>query len=106
MNRYETVFILSPDLTEDQDKEATGKFKKVIKDVGAKIIHEESWGLKKLTAPIEKKTTGYYHLFEYETDPANVKDIETALKRDERVIRYLTVRLDKHGNKPEGTPAI
>lgn len=96
MNRYETVFILTPVLSEDQAKEAVGKFRKVIKDTGAKILHEEHWGLKKLAYPIMKKTTGFYQLFEYQAEPTAIKDIEIALKRDERVLRYLTVKLDKH----------
>lgn len=96
MNRYETVFILTPVLSEDQAKEAVGKFKKVLKDAGAKILHEEHWGLKKLAYPIMKKTTGFYHLFEFESDGTAIRELETAFKRDERVLRYLTVRLDKH----------
>jgi small subunit ribosomal protein S6 len=96
MNRYETVFILTPVLSEDQAKEAVGKFKKVIKDTGAKILHEEHWGLKKMAYPIMKKTTGFYQLFEFTGEPNIMKDIETAYKRDERILRYLTVKLDKH----------
>src|SRR5687768_1163664 len=96
MNRYETVFILTPVLSEEQTKEAVGKFKKVIKDTGAKILHEEHWGLRKLAYPIMKKTTGFYQLFEYTGETTIVKEIETAYKRDERILRYITVRLDKH----------
>lgn len=96
MNRYETVFILTPVLSEDQAKEAVGKFKKVIKDTGAKILHEEHWGLKKLAYPIMKKTTGFYQLFEFSAEPGAIKEIETAYKRDERILRFMTVKLDKH----------
>lgn len=96
MNRYETVFILTPVLSEEQTKEAVGKFKKVIKDTGAKLLHEEHWGLRKLAYPIMKKTTGFYQLFEYSAEGNAVREIETAYKRDERILRYITVRLDKH----------
>lgn len=96
MNRYETVFILTPVLSEEQAKEAVGKFKKVIKDTDAKILHEEHWGLRKLAYPIMKKTTGFYQLFEFSASPEAIKEIETAYKRDERILRYLTVKLDKH----------
>ena len=96
MNRYETVFILTPVLSEDQAKEAVGKFKKVIKDTGAKILHEEHWGLKKLAYPIMKKTTGFYQLFEFSGETQIMKEIETAYKRDESILRYFTVKLDKH----------
>ena len=58
MNQYETVFILTPVLSEPQMKEAVEKFKGVLLDAGAKIVNEESWGLKKLAYPIQKKSTG------------------------------------------------
>jgi len=94
---YETVFILTPVLSEDQTKETAKKFKKLLTDLGAKVAHEESWGLKKLAYPIQKKSTGFYHLFEYTTESITlVNELEVAFKRDERVMRYMTVALDKH----------
>lgn len=98
MNKhYETVFILTPVLSEDQAKETVKKFKKTLSDLGAKVAHEEFWGLKKLAYAIDKKSTGFYQLFEYTTDSQTlVNELEVAFKRDERVMRYLTVALDKH----------
>lgn len=96
MNRYETVFILTPVLSEDQAKEAVAKFKGVLVDAKAKIHHEENWGLKKLAYPINKKTTGFYHLIEFAHDGDAIAKLETEYKRDERIIRFLTVKLDKH----------
>lgn len=94
---YETVFILTPVLSEDQAKEAAKKFKKTITDLGAKVIHDENWGLKKLAYPIQKKSTGFYHLIEFTTDSITaVSELEVVYKRDERVLRFLTVALDKH----------
>ncbi|HTL82991.1 MAG TPA: 30S ribosomal protein S6 [Bacteroidia bacterium] len=99
MYHYETVFILTPVLSEDQAKEAVGKFRKAIKDLGATITHEESWGLRKLAYQIQKKSTGHYHLFEYTAKSGEVVgELEVAFKRDERVLRFLTVKLDKHGS--------
>jgi small subunit ribosomal protein S6 len=98
--RYETVFILTPVLSEDQAKEAAKKIKKGITDLGAKVIHEENWGLKKLAYPIQKKTTGFYHLMEFTTDNINaVNDLEVSYKRDERILRFLTVSLDKFASE-------
>ena len=89
---YETVFILTPVLSDDQAKEAAKKIKKTITDLGAKVIHEENWGLKKLAYPIQKKTTGFYHLIEFTTENINaVNDLEVTFKRDERILRFLTV---------------
>jgi small subunit ribosomal protein S6 len=96
MNRYETVFILTPVLSEDQAKEAVAKFKKILQDGGATIKHEENWGLRKLAYPIQKKTTGFYYLMEFESAGELINELELAYRRDERVMRFLTFKLDKH----------
>ncbi len=75
MNKYETVFILTPVLSDDQMKET---------------------GLRKLAYPIENKNTGFYTLIEFEGEPTIVNKLETAFRRDEKVIRFLTFRLDKY----------
>ena len=113
-NRYETVFILTPVLSEDQAKEAVAKFKTLLTDGKAKIHHEEDWGLRKLAYPIQKKSTGFYHLIEFEAEGSLIADLELTLIRDERVIRFLTIKMEKHAviyaekkrsNKKEQTPA-
>jgi small subunit ribosomal protein S6 len=96
MNHYETVFILTPVLSEDQMKEAVSKFEKFLKENNAKVVHQENWGLRKLAYPIQKKSTGFYHLIQFEGEPTLINDLEVAYKRDERIIRFLTVRLDKY----------
>jgi len=94
--RYETVFILTPVLSAEQVKETVVKFKQSLKDAGAKLMHSEDWGLKKLAYPIQKKSTGFYHLFEYEMEGEGIANMEVNLKRDEKIMRFLTVSLDKH----------
>ena len=96
MNKYETVFILTPVLSDDQMKETVEKFKKVLTDNGGNIENEENWGLRKLAYPIENKNTGFYTLIEFEGEPTIVDKLETAFRRDEKVIRFLTFRLDKY----------
>lgn len=96
MQRYETVFILTPVLSEDQVKEAVAKFESILKDADAKFAHKENWGLRKLAYPIQKKSTGFYNLFEFEAEGDAIKRLETEMRRDERVIRFLTVRMDKY----------
>ena len=93
---YETVFILTPVLSDVQMKEAVEKFSKVLTDNGATIVNTEEWGLRKLAYPINKKSTGFYTLIEFDADPQSIKKLETAYRRDERVIRFLTFRLDKY----------
>lgn len=94
--RYETVFILTPVLSVDQVKETVVKFKKTLKDGGANLLHQEDWGLKKLAYPIQKKSTGFYHLFEYEVEGEFIDKLELGLRRDEKFMRFLTVSMDKH----------
>ena len=96
MNKYETVFIMTPVLSDQQMKETVEKFKGVLAAQGAEIINEESWGLKKMAYPIQKKSTGFYQLIEFKAEPTAIDKLEIAYRRDERVIRYLTVKLEKY----------
>jgi small subunit ribosomal protein S6 len=94
-NQYETVFIATPVLSETQMKEAVQKFKKVITDNEGEIVHEENWGLKKLAYPIQKKSTGFYYLIEFRGSGAIVEKLELQYRRDERIIRFLTFKMEK-----------
>ncbi len=94
--KYETVFILTPVLSDAQMKEAVEKFSKVLTDNGASIVNTEEWGMRKLAYPIQKKSTGFYTLVEFEGDTTLVKKLETAFRRDERVLRFLVFRQDKY----------
>jgi len=97
--QYETVFILTPILSEAQAKDAVEKFSTIITSNGGVMVHEENWGLRKLAYPIQKKNSGFYHILEYTTPEAgvNVVDVlETEFRRDERILRFMTIVLDKH----------
>ncbi len=96
MNQYETVFILTPVLSDDQMKETVEKFKKLLTDNGAEILNEETWGLKKMAYQIDKKTSGFYNLLEFKAEPSVIKTLETGFRRDEKVIRFITVKLEKY----------
>lgn len=96
MNHYETVFIATPVLSDVQVKELFGKFQGVITENGGRIVNEEDWGLRKLAYPIQKKTTGFYYLIEFEGEGDLIEKLETQYRRDERVIRFLTFRMDKY----------
>ncbi|MCX6233411.1 MAG: 30S ribosomal protein S6 [Bacteroidetes bacterium] len=96
LKQYETVFIMTPVLSEEQMKETVEKFSSFLKAKGAQIILEDNWGLRKLAYPIHKKSSGFYHLIEYKSDGTIIKEMETAFKRDERILRFLTVTLDRH----------
>ena len=96
MNSYETVFILTPVLSDAQMKEAVEKFTNILLVEKAEIVNEENWGLRKLAYPIQKKSTGFYTLIEFKSEPAIIAKLETQFRRDERVLRFLTFRQDKN----------
>ena len=96
MNHYEAVFILTPVLSDIQMKEAVEKFKATLTESGATITNEENWGLRKLAYPIQKKSTGFYSLLQFDADPSVVAKLELQFRRDERVLRFLSFRLDKY----------
>ncbi len=96
LKQYETVFIATPVLSEAQMKEAVAKYVDLIKSNGGEIVYEEDWGLKQLAYPIQHKTSGFYYLIEFKADPQFINTLEVQYHRDERIIRYITVALDKH----------
>ena len=96
LKQYETVFIATPVLSETQMKEAVAKYLDLIKENGGEVVYEQDWGLRKLAYPIQKKTTGFYHLIEFKADPQFLKPLEIQYRRDERIIRFLTFAMDKH----------
>ena len=95
LKQYETVFIATPVLSEQQMKEAVAKYTKLIADNGGEVVYEEDWGLRQLAYPIQHKTSGFYYLIQFQSDPSFVETLETQYFRDERIIRFLTVALDK-----------
>ena len=95
IKQYETVFIATPVLSDVQMKEAVAKYTKLITDAGGEIVYEEDWGLKQLAYPIQHKTSGFYYLIEFKASPEFVASLEVQYKRDERILRFLTVALDK-----------
>ena len=97
MNHYETVFILTPVLSDAQVEEAVKKFEDLLKEHNCESVAKENWGLRKLAYPIQLKKNGFYTLIEFKGEGNVVADLELAFKRDERVIRYLTTKLDKYG---------
>jgi len=95
LKNYETVFILTPVLSDQQTKDAVEKYKNLITSQGGEVVNLENMGLKQLAYPIQKKSNGFYVLIEFQADPSFVKTLEVEFKRDERIIRFLTTVLDK-----------
>ena len=96
LNQYETVFIVTPVLSEAQMKEAVEKVSKIITDNGGDIVQQVDWGLRKLAYPIKNKSTGFYNHFEFRAPGELIGRLETEYRRDERILRFLTFRMDKY----------
>jgi len=96
LKNYETVFILTPVLSDAQMKDTVEKFKKVLIDHKADVTNAENWGLKKLAYPIQQKSTGFYNLIEFTAEPGVVESLELEYRRDEKIMRFLTTALNKH----------
>lgn len=94
-HNYESTYILSPDLSVDDYTKLIEKFNRILTENGAEIINQEIWGHKKLAYPIKKKNTGYYCFTEFSGPMDLVHKIEREYQYDERILRYLTVSLDK-----------
>jgi len=96
LKNYESVIILTPVLSEQQMKDTVAGFRGLITEQGGQLVHENNWGLAKLAYPINKKVTGFYHILEFQAEPEFISTLELSFRRDERVMRYLTTKLDKH----------
>ena len=95
MNHYETVFIMNPVLSENQVKETVKRYTDYMKKNKSEIVSEENWGLKKLKYTIQKKKSGFYYLIEYRANGSILSQMDVEFKRDEAILRWLTVKLDK-----------
>lgn len=92
---YESTYILTPDLSEEEINQVIDKFNSYMENAGVKIINQEKWGFKKLAYPIQKKQSGYYVFTEFQAPASFVKKFEQEYRYDVRILRYLTVKLDK-----------
>jgi len=94
---YETLFVLTPVLSDEQIQETTGKVVNFLKNNKSEIVYESGSELKKLSYPIDGKLSGVYNVIEFRASPDVVKLLEIEYKREEKIIRFLTIVLDKHG---------
>ena len=92
MNKYEIMFIVKADLSEDEEKATVKSFEKVLTDMGAKIINSKDLGQKKLAYEIKKQVRGYYHLLNVECESKAVKEFDRKALIDERILRHLIIK--------------
>ena len=93
MRRYETIFIVRPDIAEDEIDAVINKTSSIIEGDGGIIIRIDKWGLKKLAYLIKKESQGYYVYLDYAGVPASVSEIERIFRIDDKVLKYLTIKL-------------
>jgi len=93
MRRYETIFIVRPNAAEGDIETVINKTVSIIEDDGGGIIRIDKWGLKKLAYLIKKESQGYYVYVDYAGLPASVSEIERIFRIDDRILKYLTVKL-------------
>ena len=93
MRRYETIFIVRPNVAEDEIAAITTKTSSIIEGDGGTIFRVNDWGLKKLAYLINKESQGYYVYVDYAGIPAAVAEIERIFRIDDRVLKYVTVKL-------------
>jgi small subunit ribosomal protein S6 len=97
IRNYETIFVLRPDLEPNVLDEIVTKFTNVIKNNGGEIVNQEVWGMRSMAYPIGKHHTGYYVFTEFKCPGELIANLEREYGYDhERVIRHLTVHLDRH----------
>lgn len=97
MTRYESTIIITPVLSDEEVKNKLKFFRDFLEKNGATNVQDEHWGLKKMAYAIEKKSSGVYHIFDFEAPGDVIEKLEIQYKRDESILRFLTIKLDKYG---------
>lgn len=100
MRQYEVTFIVDPVLSDEEIKSTLETYQEMLKNEGCEIVHTEEMGLRQLAYPINRRNSGVYYCVEFKLDsPEFIDKLELSFRRDERVMRFLTVSLNKYGVK-------
>jgi small subunit ribosomal protein S6 len=97
---YETTFIVNPDISQEKTQELTDQLVAKVEKAGGRIVKREYWGVRPLAYPIEKRKRGHYVLLVTDGEAAAVQALETAIQLEERILRFLTVRLSELSDEP------
>lgn len=100
MRTYEVLFILSPQVTEEESTALIADFKSIAEKNGATLKNEEAWGRRRLAYPIHKSNEGIYHLFVLESD-SSLSELDRRMKNVDRVLRHVIVRTDLEHKRAE-----
>ena len=94
MRTYEVLFILSPQVPEEEATALSNEFRGIAEKTGATLKNEEAWGRRRLAYPIQKFNEGNYHLFVFESD-GSLAELDRRMKNSDRVLRHMIVRTDE-----------
>src|SRR4051794_15026553 len=100
MRTYEVLFILTPQVPEEEATNLIGELKRVAEGTGAKLTHEEAWGRRRLAYPIQKFNEGIYQLFVFESD-GSLAELDRRMKNSDRILRHMIVRTDLEHKRAE-----
>ena len=95
MKAYETVFIVDPDISDDDVDSIAERLSGIVNDFNGRIVKIDKWGRKKLAYKVKKKNRGNYILLIFFSDHKLTTELERILKLDDRILKYLTVKVDK-----------
>jgi small subunit ribosomal protein S6 len=95
MKKYETIFILDPDLEDEQTLSVIEKAKGIITQANGEILKVEDWGKRKLAYEVKKKSKGHYILIHFSGSPALLSELERNFRVMDAVIKFQSVRLDE-----------
>ena len=104
MRKYETIFIIDPDLEEDQTKATIEKVKGIILQGSGEILKVEDWGKRKLAYEVKKKSKGHYFLIHFDGSPALLSELERNYRVMDAIIKFQSVRLDEKHASETGVP--
>jgi small subunit ribosomal protein S6 len=105
MRMYETIFIVQPDLGEEETKGLIAKVQEVISSMKGDFKRLEDWGARKLAYPINKFTRGRYYFLRFDGDAPLIAELERRLRLDDKVLRYQSVKLEKEVAAPVAAPS-
>lgn len=98
MRRYESIFVVNPDLSEEEIQATINKFTGIITSQGGTLLKQDEWGRRRLAYKIGKFNQGYYVLNDFAGEPAGLAELDRNFKLDDRIIRYLNVKTGDNVN--------
>jgi small subunit ribosomal protein S6 len=94
MEGYESIFILDPNVSDEDQQGALARYKETVEGQGGQVLHQTTWGRRRLAYPVKKRDYGIYHLLYLDRSPDAMKALENIYRFDENVIKWFTVAVE------------